>query len=144
VATAISVSRSLEAHVHVYFDRAARLTEYPTGLLEQIRACNSVHAFQCPVRDPNGNIEVVGAWRAEHSHHKLPTKGGIRYSAFVDESGSEGVGRPHDLQVCGGRCAVRRREGRGAGRPAQDLRTAACLNAINKVARSYLELGIFP
>ncbi|MBI4484931.1 MAG: Glu/Leu/Phe/Val dehydrogenase, partial [Acidobacteria bacterium] len=27
---------------------------------------------------------------------------------------------------------------------AQDLRTAAFLNAINKVARAYLELGIFP
>jgi len=27
---------------------------------------------------------------------------------------------------------------------AQDLRTAAFLNAIDKVARSYLELGIFP
>jgi glutamate dehydrogenase (NAD(P)+) len=86
VATAISVSRSLEAHVHVYFDRAARLTGYPTGLLEQIRACNSVHAFQFPIRDSDGRIEVVRAWRAEHSHHKLPTKGGIRYSASVDES----------------------------------------------------------
>jgi glutamate dehydrogenase (NAD(P)+) len=26
----------------------------------------------------------------------------------------------------------------------QDLRTAAFVNAINKVARAYLELGIFP
>ena len=86
MATAISVSRSLEENVNVYFDRAAGLTGYPTGLLEQIRACNSVHAFQFPVRDPDGNIEVVRAWRAEHSHHKLPTKGGIRYSDAVDES----------------------------------------------------------
>jgi len=80
------ILRSLEDNVNAYFDRAAALSGHPKGLLEQIRACNSVHAFQFPVRDPDGNIEVVRAWRAEHSHHKLPTKGGIRYSAAVDES----------------------------------------------------------
>ena len=29
--------------------------------------------------------EVVRAWRVEHSHHKLPVKGGIRYAANADE-----------------------------------------------------------
>lgn len=86
MATDVFVSKSLEEHVNLYFDRAASLTGHPTGLLEQIRACNSVHAFQFPIRDSDGRIEVVRAWRAEHSHHKLPTKGGIRYSAAVDES----------------------------------------------------------
>lgn len=86
MATEVSASRSLEEHVNLYFDRAARLTGHPTGLLEQIRACNSVHAFQFPIRHSDGRIEVVRAWRAEHSHHKLPTKGGIRYSAAVDDS----------------------------------------------------------
>ena len=38
------------------------------------------------MRHADGSIEVVHAWRAEHSHHKLPTKGGIRYSPQVDES----------------------------------------------------------
>jgi glutamate dehydrogenase (NAD(P)+) len=50
------------------------------GLLDQIRVCNSVYAFAFPVRFTDGSIEVVHAWRAEHSHHKLPTKGGIRFS----------------------------------------------------------------
>lgn len=54
--------------------------------MTQVRACNGVHAFQFPVRHPDGRIEVISAWRAEHSHHKLPTKGGIRFSAAVDES----------------------------------------------------------
>ncbi len=78
--------RSFEDNVNVYFDRAAAFSSHPKGLLEQVRVCNGVHAFQFPVRHPDGRIEVVRAWRAEHSHHKLPTKGGIRFSAAADES----------------------------------------------------------
>ena len=77
---------SMFEFVNQYFDRAAALTGHPVGLLNQIRACNGVHHFQFPVRGPGGQIEVVRAWRAEHSHHKLPTKGGIRYSLAVDDS----------------------------------------------------------
>jgi glutamate dehydrogenase (NAD(P)+) len=77
---------SFEDNVNQYFDRAAALSNHPQGLLDQIRACNGVHSFQFPVRHADGRIEVVRAWRAEHSHHKLPTKGGIRYSPSVDES----------------------------------------------------------
>ena len=78
--------RCFEDNVNVYFDRAAAFSSHPKGLLEQIRMCNGVHAFQFPVRHADGRIEVVRAWRAEHSHHRLPTKGGIRFSAAVDES----------------------------------------------------------
>jgi glutamate dehydrogenase (NAD(P)+) len=78
--------RTFEDEVAFYFNRAASFTAHPRGLLEQIQACNSVHVFHFPVRHHDGRLEVVQAWRAEHSHHKLPTKGGIRYSAAVDES----------------------------------------------------------
>lgn len=78
--------RSFEDNVNFYFDRAAAFSTHPKGLLDQIRACNSVHSFQFPVRHADGHIEVIRGWRAEHSHHKLPTKGGIRYSAAVDEA----------------------------------------------------------
>jgi glutamate dehydrogenase (NAD(P)+) len=66
------------------FDRATLYLDYPTGLLEQIKVCNSVYHFRFPVRTEAG-YEVVSGWRVEHSHHKLPTKGGIRYSAEVNE-----------------------------------------------------------
>ena len=68
-----------------YFDRAAALGHHPPGLLDQIKRCNSLYRFDFPVRQLDGSIEVVRAWRAEHSHHKLPVKGGIRYSPEVDE-----------------------------------------------------------
>jgi glutamate dehydrogenase (NAD(P)+) len=71
--------------VNYYFDRAAALTRHPSGLLKQIRACNSVYHMSFPVKRDDGVIEVIQAWRAEHSQHKLPTKGGIRYGLLVSE-----------------------------------------------------------
>jgi glutamate dehydrogenase (NAD(P)+) len=66
------------------FDRAAALTDYDPGVLAQIKRCNALYRMSFPVRLDDGSVEVVDAWRAEHSQHKLPTKGGIRYSALVD------------------------------------------------------------
>ncbi|MEZ5287203.1 MAG: Glu/Leu/Phe/Val dehydrogenase [Vicinamibacterales bacterium] len=71
--------------VNKTFDEAAKFTTYPKGLLDQIRCCNSVYRFDFPLRRADGSIEVIHAWRAEHSHHKMPVKGGIRYSPGVYE-----------------------------------------------------------
>jgi glutamate dehydrogenase (NAD(P)+) len=71
--------------VNQYFDQAAQFTDYPPGLLTQIRLCNSVYRFDFPLRRHDGRIEVIRAWRVEHSHHKLPVKGGIRYAPEVYE-----------------------------------------------------------
>ena len=68
-----------------YFNEAAKFTDYSKGLLEQIRVCNSVYRFDFPLRRHSGEIEVIHAWRVEHSHHKMPVKGGIRYSPDVYE-----------------------------------------------------------
>ncbi len=71
--------------VNLNFDRAAQFTDYPPGLLEQVKICNSVCHMTFPLKRDDGEIEVIHAWRAEHSHHKQPTKGGIRYSTLVNE-----------------------------------------------------------
>lgn len=67
-----------------YFDKAAALTDFEPGLLHQIKICNSVYKFSFPI-EVEGKLEVVEGIRVQHSHHKTPTKGGIRYSEFVDE-----------------------------------------------------------
>ncbi len=67
------------------FDKAAALTSHHPDLLTLIKNCNSVYHFTFPLQRADGTIEVIHAWRAEHSHHKLPTKGGIRYSLSVNE-----------------------------------------------------------
>ena len=71
--------------VNQYFDRAAAGSNHAPGLLTVIKACNSVYRISFPFRHEDGTLELINAWRVEHSHHKLPTKGGIRYAAFVDE-----------------------------------------------------------
>ncbi|HEU4794453.1 MAG TPA: Glu/Leu/Phe/Val dehydrogenase dimerization domain-containing protein, partial [Pyrinomonadaceae bacterium] len=71
-------------NVSVYFDDAASFTQHPKGLLDQIKICNSVYSFKFPVRTRQG-YEVISGWRAQHSHHKLPVKGGIRYSEDANE-----------------------------------------------------------
>lgn len=71
--------------VNQNFDAAAAFLDYPPGLLDQIKVCNSVYKFRFPVRREGGGYDVIEAWRAEHSHHKLPVKGGIRYSPDVHE-----------------------------------------------------------
>lgn len=70
--------------VNKNFDKAARHTGLPKGLLEQIKVCNSVYQMQFPVKIGN-EYQVIEAYRVQHSHHRLPTKGGIRYSSKVNQ-----------------------------------------------------------
>ena len=66
------------------FDKAAALTKHPKGLLEQIKVCNAIYQMNFPVKIGN-NYQVIEAYRVQHSHHRLPTKGGIRFSHLVNQ-----------------------------------------------------------
>ena len=65
------------------FDRATRYLDASPDLLESIRVCHHKYSIQFPVRI-KGGVRIFQAFRAEHSHHRLPTKGGIRYAPTVD------------------------------------------------------------
>jgi glutamate dehydrogenase (NAD(P)+) len=67
------------------FDKAANFTNWDPGILEQIKACNSVYQMKFPVRMDDGRIEVIEAYRVQHSQHKTPCKGGIRFAAEVNQ-----------------------------------------------------------
>ena len=77
-------SHSFYTTVQRNFDKAASLTDHPKGLLAQIRECNAVYQMRFPVKIGN-TYEVIEAYRVQHSQHRQPTKGGIRYSAMVDQ-----------------------------------------------------------
>ena len=67
------------------FDKAAAYTRFEKGLLDQMKMCNDVLHVSFPLEKDDGSIEVIQGWRVQHSHHKLPTKGGIRYAMEVNE-----------------------------------------------------------
>jgi glutamate dehydrogenase (NAD(P)+) len=70
--------------VERYVDSAAAFTDIPRGLIEQIKACNLVLQIRFPVR-VGDDYQVIEAYRVQHSHHRMPTKGGIRYAETVDQ-----------------------------------------------------------
>ncbi|HTQ26763.1 MAG TPA: Glu/Leu/Phe/Val dehydrogenase [Puia sp.] len=65
------------------FNKAARFTNWDPGILEQIKQCNSVYRMHFPVKIGD-KIEVIKAYRVQHSHHKTPCKGGIRFAMSVN------------------------------------------------------------
>ncbi|HMU47129.1 MAG TPA: Glu/Leu/Phe/Val dehydrogenase [Chitinophagaceae bacterium] len=67
------------------FDKAAIHTKWDKGILDQIKACNAVYRVRFPVKRDDGSIEVMEAYRVQHSHHKTPCKGGIRFAAEVNQ-----------------------------------------------------------
>ena len=81
----MSAEYSFFGSVEKSFDKAAKFTKWDPGVLEQIKACNSVYQMKFPVRMDDGRIEVIEAYRVQHSHHKTPCKGGIRFAAEVNQ-----------------------------------------------------------
>ncbi|HMF70917.1 MAG TPA: Glu/Leu/Phe/Val dehydrogenase [Flavitalea sp.] len=65
------------------FEKAAAFTNWDPGILEQIKQCNAVYRMHFPVK-VGDKIEVIKAYRVQHSHHKLPCKGGIRFALSVN------------------------------------------------------------
>ena len=67
------------------FDKAAKFTSWDNGILQQIRQCNSVYQMRFPIKRESGEIVTLEAYRVQHSHHKTPCKGGIRFSNAVNQ-----------------------------------------------------------
>src|SRR5450631_1635958 len=65
------------------FDKATPFTNWDPGVLEQIKQCNAVYRMFFPVKIGD-KVEVIKAYRVQHSQHKLPSKGGIRFALSVN------------------------------------------------------------
>ena len=76
--------------VNKMFDQAVSLLDLPPGLVEQIRVANSVYEVRFPIETGRG-WRILHGWRATHSEHLLPAKGGIRYAPTVNKEEVEAL-----------------------------------------------------
>lgn len=76
---------NLAEEVAGFIDEAAKHTVHHPGLISQIKTPNSIYKMNFPLRRADGTYEVIEAFRVQHSHHKTPVKGGIRFAPNVDE-----------------------------------------------------------
>ena len=84
------VETSFLKSVDLMVDRTVNLLDLPDGLGDQIKACTSVFQVRFPVK-LNGRIEIFNGWRAVHSEHRLPAKGGLRYASNVNQQEVEAL-----------------------------------------------------
>ena len=116
---------SFRESVEIMYNRAVQLMDLPDGLKEKIRVCNATYTVRFGVR-LRGDIHTFTGYRSVHSEHMEPVKGGIRYS--LDDTM---------------RIAYQQMSQRWHSRDdVKDLRTAAFMLAIDKIAAGYRAKGI--
>ena len=81
---------SFRESVDLMVDRAMTVMNLDDGTASAIKSCNCLLQIQFPVKI-RGKIEVFTGWRATHSTHRLPAKGGIRYAPYADQDEVEAL-----------------------------------------------------
>lgn len=81
---------SFRQNVDLMADRAIKVLGLDDGVAEAIKSCNSVLQVKFPA-EVGGKIETFTGWRAVHSTHRLPAKGGIRYAPYANQDEVEAL-----------------------------------------------------
>ena len=81
---------SFTENVNRMAQRAFDALRMPPGLAQAIGGCNEVLQLRFPVQIGE-HVEVFTGWRAVHSSHRLPAKGGIRFAPIADQDEVEAL-----------------------------------------------------
>ena len=81
---------SFKDNVNLHVDKSAKLLNFSNDLLEHLKSIHSLIKVNVGVV-LDGKINNFTGWRAVHSEHILPTKGGLRYSETVDQDDTEAL-----------------------------------------------------
>ncbi|NRB35072.1 MAG: Glu/Leu/Phe/Val dehydrogenase, partial [Rhodobacteraceae bacterium] len=81
---------SFRESVDLMFNRAVALMDLSPGLEQKIRVCNATYTVRFGVR-LRGEIKTFTGYRAVHSEHMEPVKGGIRYAMGVNQDEVEAL-----------------------------------------------------
>ncbi|CAB3227479.1 unnamed protein product [Arctia plantaginis] len=76
-----SLMDHLSKHTHMSEKKRKQRLD---GILKVMGSCNSSLQFEFPLQRKSGDYEIIHAYRSQHSVHRLPCKGGIRFSTAVD------------------------------------------------------------
>ena len=81
---------SFKDNVNLHVDKSAKLLNFSDDLLEHLKSIHSLIKVNVGVV-LDEKINNFTGWRAVHSEHILPTKGGLRYSKTVDQDNTEAL-----------------------------------------------------
>ena len=81
---------SFKENVNLHVDKSAKLLNFSNDLLEHLKSIHSLIKVNVGVV-LNEKIHNFTGWRAVHSEHILPSKGGLRYSETVDQDDTEAL-----------------------------------------------------
>ena len=82
--------KTFRENVESYVDEAIDKLNISDDIAKIVKACRSVIQIKFPVKI-KGKIEIFYGWRAIHSTHRLPTKGGLRYSPDINQDEIEAL-----------------------------------------------------
>ncbi|CAG9334334.1 unnamed protein product [Blepharisma stoltei] len=86
-----STDISVRDSIHRLIDRASMYTRIPGSFIDGLKKCSHVLELSIPLKKDNGQLAVFEAYRAHHSIHALPLKGGIRFAPNMRLADIEGV-----------------------------------------------------